>query len=164
MRKTAWAMGSLIVLIVYISCANKPPFSREAAEWDIRETMLRKAMQSINSEYLRSFDYIFLSVKKNREAMDLPPEFMARFKDQIPKAEPVSASEYIDNADGVFHKKDHGRGIIFFVNDITWIDDNTVELEFGNYVASLGARGIYVRVEYINGQWTVTESKGGWVS
>ena len=114
-------------------------------------------------------DCFFLSLAEAKDPpRDPPAALLARFKEQIPPVEPVSA---VDTADmrfnvhsGVHAKGKKGKGVLLRLTNIRWIDDDTVELDGGYYYGHLSGSTNTYRAERRQGAWVVVNDTLHWVS
>ncbi len=135
------------------------PAARAADRLDVLEAVFRHQFDKNASGGQRNVDYFFLSLDERR---DPPAELLARFKDHTPKVLPVS---FATSAAGrVRHKDLGGRGLIFRVESIVWLDENTAEVKGGYYEANLSASGNTYRVTRTDGRWKVTKDRMNWIS
>jgi hypothetical protein len=137
-----------------------PDETRQADENDIRETVFRYLFERNESAGQSNVDYYFLSFGNRKSP---PKEFIDRFREHTPKVLPVSASE-VSKGGGVSHKERGERGLIFRIEGIRWISDDSVEVKCGYYEGGLSDSGNTYQVERRNGKWVVTDDKMNWGS
>jgi hypothetical protein len=102
------------------------------------------------------FDYLFLSLGRNELfEQDPPSELLAQFAGHIPPVEPASESKIAKDYTGVSHIHKGGKGIIFRLERIRWIDHDTVRVDGGYYRASRSASENTYQAERRDGKWVV---------
>jgi hypothetical protein len=109
------------------------PVDRASEELDILETLF--LYQFEHHFAVRSadhYDYLFLSLPGKQ---DPPALLLSRFAGQSPPVEAASAAA-AERWMGIHHKEKGGRGILFRVDHLRWIDDGAVEVDGGFYEAS----------------------------
>ena len=136
------------------------PTPRAADRLDVLEAVFRHQFNKNASGGQRNVEYFFLSLDGRA---DPPPELLARFKDQKPIVLPLSMAT-ASPAPGVKHKDLGGRGLIFRITSIAWLDQDTAEVEGGYYEAGLSASGNTYRVKRANGAWKVIDDRMNWIS
>ena len=140
---------------------------RATQELDILESVYRYQFEhNFSGRSSASFDYVFLSRGSSSSVNNDPPaELLARFAGNTPPVEPVSASEIgKDGGTGVTLKYLGGRGIIFRLDQVRWIDGETVDVDGGYYVSSRGSSGNTYRAKLQGGRWVVVKDERHWVS
>jgi hypothetical protein len=60
---------------------------------------------------------------------------------------------------GIHHKENGGRGILFRVDHLRWIDDGAVEVDGGFYEASRDSSNTLYQVERRGGAWVVVSDR-----
>ena len=126
---------------------------------NVAEAVLRHLFDNNASGLRRGADYFFIALEKG----DPPQEFLARFASERPLV--LAVSQATSSAlEGVKHKELGGRGLIFRISSIKWLDPNTAEVEGGYYEAGLSSSGNVYRVERRGGPWFVTKSEMRWIS
>jgi len=140
--------------------ASTAQAQREADRLDVIEAVFRHLFNKNASAAQRSVEYFFLSVD---DSTDPPPELLARFQDHKPIVLPVSMST-ASAADGVKHKEQRGRGLIFRVTQVLWLDKDTADVEGGYYEAGLSASGNTYRMKRAGSLWKVTDDRMNWIS
>jgi hypothetical protein len=136
------------------------PTNRAADRLEVFEAVFRHQFDKNASAGQRNVDYFFLALEGGA---DPPPEFLARFKDEKPIVLPASMAT-ASAAAGVKHKDRGGRGLIFSVTSIAWLDGDTAEVEGGYYEGGLSASGNTYRVQRVDGAWKVTGDRMKWIS
>jgi hypothetical protein len=155
------------------SCSRAPvsaaPVDRAAAELDILEAVFRYQFDHNHSGRSPSaFDYVFLSLASDTGLglpKDPPASLLARFKDHVPPVEPASGADTHAGSgmrSSVRHKQKGGRGILFFLTNIRWIDDSTVEVDGGSH-SGCESENTY-RAERRDGVWVVVRDDLHWIS
>jgi hypothetical protein len=161
--------GLALALTLVGACASagapnsSAPVERAAQELDILEAVFRYQFDhNASGHRLTEFDYLFLSLANERSLpKDPPASLLARFKEYVPPVEPASGAD-IHARSGVHHKQTGGRGILFFLTNIRWIDDNTVEVD-GGYRSGCVSDDTY-RAERRDGMWVVVNDDLHWIS
>lgn len=151
----------VLVLVLVLGCATRvpPPESRDAAEASVYEAVFRHLFRHNASAARSRVDYYFLAIG---DGEDPPPALLARFAGHVPKVEPVSASR--SSPQGVRHEEDGGKGLVFRIEALRWLDADTAEVEGGYFEASLSASGNTHRVERRRGRWVVVDDRRNWIS
>jgi len=132
---------------------------RAAQELNIVEAVYRYQFQhNPSGKDSSTLDFLFLARgASQREYKDPVPELLARFAGNQP---PVEAwSNALQAQRGVRHREKEGKGIIFYVSRIIWIDDHTIEVDGGHTYASRNASENTYRVEHKNGAWSVVSAR-----
>ncbi|MCL2647983.1 MAG: hypothetical protein FWD61_13380 [Phycisphaerales bacterium] len=145
------------------SCAALPsalaPSARSAADrLDLAEAVFRYQFEHNASGSQKNCDYFFICIERE----DPSPELLRRFADNKPKV--VPASDATSSGRGVSHKTLGGTGLLFTISDITWLNDNTADVDGGYYEANLSSSGNTYRVERRDGKWIVTKNTMHWIS
>lgn len=135
------------------------PIVRAADRLDVMEAVFRHQFNNNGSGGQRNVDYFFLSLDGRA---DPPAELLARFGGAKPTVLPVSLAK--ESAGDVGHRELGGKGIIFCVVSVAWLDENTAEAEGGYYENGLSASGNTYRVTRANGVWKVTSDQMHWIS
>lgn len=137
------------------------PTAREADRLDVLEALFRHQFRHNASAGQRTVDYFFLALDGGA---DPPAALLARFRnDEKPKVLPASLATASPSA-GVKHKTLGGTGLLFRVNSIAWLDDDTAEATGGYYEAGLSASGNTYLVKRKNGHWQVANDQMNWIS
>jgi hypothetical protein len=136
------------------------PTPRAADRLDVIEAVFRHQCKKNASAGQGNVEYFFLSLDGRA---DPPPELLTRFKDEKPIVLPVSMATG-SAREGVKHKELGGRGLIFRVTRVAWLDESTAAVEGGYYEAGLSASGNTYRVTRTNGVWKVIEDRMNWIS
>jgi hypothetical protein len=177
-------LAQLSVLLACLSACSGPSLTTPAAEpaappaptavpdratqeLDILESVYRYQFEhNFSGRSSSSFEYVFLSRGgSSRVDNDPPAELLARFAGNSPPVEPWSACEIgRDGGSGVTLKYLGGRGIIFRLDHVRWIDDETVDVDGGYYVSSRGSSGNTYRAKLQGGRWVVVNDEQHWVS
>ncbi len=168
----------LVLLALLVGCVAPIPQqadSREAEEAAILEAVFRYQYEHNSSGAQSNVDFYFLSFGSIGENEDPSLAFMARFEGHSPKVEPVSLSitsaqstasilSTASAVSGVSHEEHGGRGLIFRIEHIRWIDGHTVEVDGGYYEARRSSSGNTYKVERRRGRWVVTDDRMLWIS
>jgi hypothetical protein len=117
------------------------PTARAADQLDVLEAVFRHQFAHNPSAGQQKVEYYFLSLD---QSVDPPAELLARFKGEGPKVLPVSLAESSPR-EGVKHKDLAGRGLVFRVLSIAWLDEDTAEVRGGTMRASYPRRAIRTR-------------------
>ena len=152
---------SFVLFCLLASCAVVPPvpFARSAADrLDLAEAVFRYQFDRNASGQQKNCDYFFIRL----ESEDPLPELLGRFAEYTPKV--VPGSDAARSSRGVSHKTLGGKGLIFHIDDITWLDDNTADVDGGYYEAGLSSSGNTYRVERRDGKWVVIKDTMHWIS
>ena len=145
-------------LLLTLSACQSGVRDRAAAVDDIREALVRFALENNASGGQQGVDYYFLSFQKE----DPSAEFLARFEGHEPQVLPVSVAR--SNTQGSVGHSDGGRGLIFSIGEIEWLSKAKVKVEWGYYEANLSASGNIATLEYGPRGWTVTHDEMTWIS
>lgn len=157
---------------------------REKHVDDIRESVFRYQFENIGKTYItKNPDIIyFISIRglKHNQYKDIDPSdsFMGRFKSHVPLVKKVSqCTDEIDDilvitdketgekkVIEVSDKETRRKGLIFRVNDITWLSDSEVLVEGSYFAGNLAGSGNTYRVILKDGKWVVVEDTIKWVS
>jgi hypothetical protein len=119
--------------------ATTQHIARAADRLDVLEAVFRHQFDENASAAQRNVDYFFLSLD-NR--VDPPAELLARFANDMPKVLPVSFAK-ASAMEGVAHEALGGRGLIFRIETIAWLDEDTAEVEGGYYEEDCRRRGTH---------------------
>lgn len=169
MRVVALALA--LTLVGACSSAGAPraaaPVDRASEELDILEAVFRFQFEhNASGRNPTDFDHLFLSMANEKSLpKDPPAALLARFKEHVPPVEPVSDADTHAGSGarpGVRHKLKGGRGILFLLTSIRWIDDNTVEVDGGCH-SGCKSENTY-RAERRGGVWVVVSDALHWVS
>ncbi len=154
------ALALALTLVGACATAGAPkaaaPLDRASEELDILEAVFR--YQFAYHFSIRSadhYDCIFLSLPGKQ---DPPAAFLSRFAGQSPLVEPASSAAP-EPWDGIRDRVTGGRGVLFHVNRLRWIDDKAVEVDGGHYECSLGASDALYQVERRSGAWVVVSRR-----
>jgi hypothetical protein len=135
------------------------PTSRAADRLDVTEAVFRHLFDHNNSGGRDYVDYFFLSVDGGA---DPPPELLLRFVREQP---PVLPASMADSSGGhVKHKESGGRGMVLGVGSVTWLDENSADVEASWYIGPLASMGYTYRVTRADGRWRVTATRVNWIS
>ncbi|RMG51792.1 MAG: hypothetical protein D6723_10040 [Acidobacteria bacterium] len=137
--------------------------SRSDAEDDIREAVFRYQFQHNHSGLQQQADAYCLSFGRPGAYQDPPDAFLKRFRDHVPPVRRASQCE-ISPPHGVIDKATGGKGLIFWIATIRWVNDEEVEVEGGYYEAGTSASGNLYRVVREHGRWVVKQDKLLWIS
>lgn len=155
---------------------------REKHVDDIRESVFRYQFENIGNTYItKTSDVIyFISIGglKRNQYKDVDPSdsFMERFKSNIPLVKNVSRCTtdiliiLMDKKTGekkvieVSDKETRRNGLIFRVNDITWLSNSEVLVEGSYFAGDLAGSGNTYRVILKDGKWVVIEDTHRWDS
>ena len=130
-----------------------------AKSLDVAEAVFRYQFDHNASGAQRQVDYFFISL----EERDPPQALLTRFANEKPLVLPASLATSFAGT-GVRHKELGGRGLIFRISSIKWLDANTAEVDGGYYEAGLSASGNIYRVERRVGKWFVARDEMRWIS
>jgi hypothetical protein len=136
------------------------PSARAADQLDVLEAVFRHQFAHNSSAGQQKVEYYFLSLD---QSVDPPAELLARFKAESPKVLPVSLAESSPR-EGVKHKDLGGRGLVFRILSIAWLDEDTAEVRGGYYEGVLSASGNTYTVKREKGAWRVTGDVQDWIS
>ena len=139
--------------------SSTKPAAKGPEYLNVLETVFRYQFDHNASGSQRNVDYFFLRLDQS----DPPPELLERFKNQSPRVLPGSMAR-ASAGEGVKHKDLGGRGLIFNITQIAWLDANTAEVDGGYYEAGLSSSGNTYRVERRDGKWVVTKNTMHWIS
>jgi hypothetical protein len=156
---------------------------REKHVDDIRESVFRYQFENTDEALVNknTSDIIYFisigGVKRNQyKDVDPSDSFMERFKSNIPLVKKVSRCTtdiliiLMDKKTGekkvieVSDKETRRKGLIFRVNDITWLSDSEVLVEGSYFAGNLAGSGNTYRVILKDGKWVVVEDTIKWVS
>ncbi len=126
---------------------------------DVLEAVFRYQMEH-NASSPGARDCYFLELADKH---DPPPALLARFVGSSPPVEPLSAADP-ELYPSVHHKGKTDHGVILRLRSLSWIDDDTVELDGGYYQASLSSSGNTYRAVRRDGKWVVVSDKMRWIS
>jgi hypothetical protein len=180
-RFEAWPSdGARSVLADYLDVgdAYATALRRLGGDPLLREAVHRYQFEKYNEDNEQQVDYYFLSsgwqkepsgTRKQRK--DPPGKFLERFADQSPKIKPASMADVkgrrppLPNSPSpaVVHKKNGKSGLIFGVDSMRWVNNNTVEVQ-GNYCGKTFAAGSTYRVKRSNGEWIVAKAEPRWIT
>lgn len=127
---------------------------------DLLEAVFRHQFDHNASGSGRNVDYFFLALDADE---DPPPELLERFAGETPEALPVSLAERTFE-EGVKHRERGGRGLIFRISSIDWVDEEEAVVEGGYYEAPLSSSGNTYQVERRDGRWVVISDRLNWIS
>lgn len=137
------------------------PSARAAADQlDVLEAVFRHQFAHNSSAGQQKVEYYFLSLD---QSVDPPAELLARFKAESPKVLPVSLAKS-SPAEGVKHQDLGGRGLVFRLLSVAWLDEDTAEVRGGYYEGVLSASGNTYTVKREKGVWRVTDDVQDWIS
>jgi hypothetical protein len=154
------ALALALTLVGACSSAGSPkaaaPVDRASEELDILEVVFRyQFAHHFSFRSADQYDCIFLSLPGKQ---DPTAAFLSRFAGQVPHVEPASAAA-ADRWMGIHDKEKGGRGILFRVNSLRWIDDGAVEVDGGHYESSRNASFTLYQVERRSGAWVVVSDR-----
>ena len=174
-----------VILIIFVfciillnSCTNKNLLVkddsditayRKSQEDNIRETVFYyKFKQAVSRFSLQNNDVVyFISFGGRRqdkyEEIDPSDSFMERFKTNIPAVKKVSQCK-INELLRVEDKDTGKTGVIFRVNDITWLNDSEVLAEGNSFLDSLAGWGSTYRLILKDKKWLMIEEIPRWDS
>jgi hypothetical protein len=144
---------------VTLTAAPEPGLD-ESERLNVLEAVFRHQFDHNASASRRNVDYFFLGLGRNE---DPPADLLARFTGETPQVLPMSMSE-VSRSEGVKHRERGGRGLIFRIWSLRWVDDDTAIAEGGYFEGNLSASGNTYRVERRGGQWTVTADRLNWIA
>jgi len=134
--------------------------ARAAAEDDIREATFRYQFQHNASGLQQKADVYFLSLSE--KDTDPGDEFLKRFVNHKPPVKKVSSS--VGRLGGVRDKDTGGKGLIFRVGGIKWVNETEAEVNGGYYEGGLSASGNTYFLKKQDGKWVVTRDEMHWIS
>jgi hypothetical protein len=137
-------------------------FLRSPADRAIQEDYIRESVFRYRLEHVQGHGPFFLSID-NKDPSDT---FMARF---------AASDKAVRKASGSYFKKEpfpgwlrdrstDEKGMSFWVDPISWLSWDNVEVHGGMYCGGLCADGGIYRVTKKNGHWVVDEYKMQWES
>ncbi|MCC6699545.1 MAG: hypothetical protein IT365_28220 [Candidatus Hydrogenedentes bacterium] len=154
---------SLIFIALTAGCQTRTspiPESHAAMEADIQEAVFRFMFDHSNGTAREIGDFFFLQLP---DAKDPSPDFMTRFDGYSPAVAPSSAAT-ASPWTGVSHKIRGGKGYLFEIQALRWVDDKTVEVDVRFYEDGRSASGSTYRLESKKGKWAVADTAVHWIS
>jgi len=130
--------------------------SKTEQEDDIREAVFRHQFGHNASAIKQKAKTYYLALGSLINKRDPSSNFMQRFKGHKPSVERVSLAE-----EGYGRIRD---GLIFYIEEIRWINENEVEVSGGYYEGNLSSSGNNYQVVRKNGKWSVKKDKMKWIS
>jgi hypothetical protein len=130
--------------------------SKTEQEDDIREAVFRHQFGHNASAIRKKAKAYYLALGSVLNKRDPSSEFMRRFKGHKPSVERASLAEL-----------KYGRirdGLIFYIEEIRWINENEVEVSGGYYEGNLSASGNKYQVVRKNGKWAIKKDTMKWIS
>ena len=130
--------------------------SKTEQEDDIREAVFRHQFAHNASAIQQKAKAYYLALGSLINKRDPSSEFMQRFKGHKPSVERVSLAE-----------ERYGRirdGLIFYIVEIRWINENEVEVSGGYYEGNMSSSGNKYQVVRKNGKWAVKKDAMKWIS
>ena len=133
--------------------------SKTEQEDDIREAVFRHQFGHNASAIRKKAKAYYLALGSVLNKRDPSSEFMQRFKGHKPSVERASLVE-----------ERYGRitgirgGLIFYIEEIRWINENEVEVSGGYYEGTLSSSGNKYQVVRKNGKWAVKKDTMKWIS
>lgn len=119
---------------------------------DVLEAVFRYQLEH-HASSLRGSYFLELAEKH-----DPPPGLLARFAGNSPPVEPLSAAD-ADVSRGVHHKGQSDHGVILTLTSLSWIDNDTAELDGGTYSDNLSSSRNTYRAVRRDGKWVVVSDK-----
>jgi len=114
---------------------------------DVCEALFRHQFSQNASAAQQDAAAYFLFVSEQ----DPPAALLDRFAGQRPPVQPGSAFE-------------DGKGLLFRIDRIVWLDRDTVEAEGGYYEGNLSSSGNTYRLRREGGTWKVISDEMNWIS
>lgn len=113
---------------------------------------------------LPSDDSVFLSFKTDAGYSDVPEKLLDQFSNLDRTVLNFSAATF-HNSGGVINHKTGEPGVILFLSDkIQSFDDSSVQVHGGTIMGNLGATGMNLRLQFIDGSWSVVSRELAWIS
>ena len=150
--------GMIALFSTIVLCACSGPGDSVGPGTDqvtdaVREAVFRYEFDHNPSALGSNADFYFLAFGDDE---DPAPVFMARFANHTPPVEPISAA-LIEAKTGVRHRRTGGRGIVFRITRVSWLNDELAEVQGGYYEGNLSAsQGLY-RVVWQGDRWVVSQ-------
>ncbi len=129
----------------------------EGEDLEIAEALFRYQFEhSCMVKEMRSpVDHYFLAVG---DGQDPPAELMERPSGHSPRIWPISKStNRLDSGLPAQHVEHGGSGLIFWIERITWIDEDSVEVEATDFQSGASAAEGTYDLEKQEGRWICTE-------
>jgi hypothetical protein len=130
--------------------------SKTEQEDDIREAVFRHQFAHNASAIKQKAKAYYLALGSLINKRDPSSEFMQRFKGHKPSVERASLAE-----------ERYGRirdGLIFYIVEIRWINENEVEVSGGYHEGNMSSSGNKYQVVRKNGKWVVKKDTMKWIS
>jgi hypothetical protein len=130
--------------------------SKTEEEDDIRESVFRHQFGHNASGIRQKAKTYYLALGSLINKRDPSSQFMQRFKGHKPSVEGASLAE-----------QRYGRirdGLIFYIEEIRWINENEVEVSGGYYEGNMSSSGNKYQVVRKNGKWAVKKDTRIWIS
>jgi hypothetical protein len=153
----------LIIGAVLLLCSCSPPLQVAAplAEEDqIRETVFRYLFEFNVSGQGKMANAYYLRVEGHA---DPTSQLLQRFTGHKPVVKPASAATLEPGTALVVDRETGKPGLIFWIGEIRWQSDDSVEVDGGYEEASESASGNTYHLSRAGGKWEVVEVEGGYI-
>lgn len=145
--------SAVILAVILAFHLFAPPLESESRRLDdIREAVFR---HQFHAHGLHP-KLCFLSLDDGRDPSDA---FLRRFWTMPGRVKKVSQSKHVDPFNAVVDKQSGQRGVIFFVDNISWISQTEVTTGGGYYFDGKGAAFCAYTVVYRFGHWRVVKDE-----
>jgi phytoene dehydrogenase-like protein len=146
---------TLLIVLLLCGCSSEPKDDTQLSEEDqIRQAVFRYQFEFNASGLGKASNAYYLSVESNH---DPSLALLEQFEGHLPQVKPVSASELEAGTAQVTERESGLPGLIFRIEEISWLSNRQVEVEGGYEEASeSGSVNIY-RLEKTGDHWEVIE-------
>jgi len=146
---------ALLVALVLCGCSSDRKANAQLSEEDhIREAVFRYQFEFNASGLGEAAAAYFLSVEGDN---DPSPQLLEQFDSHLPQVKPISASKLEAGTAQVIDRESGLPGLIFWIEEIRWLNEFEVEVEGGYEEASeSGSVNIY-RLQRKGDRWEVVE-------
>jgi|GEM_PF-3594813 len=154
-------------LATLAACKDLGPGSSVFYEHDIQAAVFEHQFKNNESSQQNNAQIIFIGKFANdwethSYYVDLDEALMQQFVNHEPPVKRVSECTY--SPAGVFDKVTGTRGLLFWIDSMSEINDGKVEVRGGYFEAGLSASGNVYTLEQTNGVWKVVKDVLLWIS
>jgi hypothetical protein len=144
-----------IVAVILLSGAGcqRAPVNPADKDDDIREVVYKYMFEQYLPELQSDVNIYFLALDSRTDPRS---ELLERFKSHTPPVKKVSASSRLGTG-GIRDRSTGQKGVVFSVSDLRWIDDKEAVILGGVYQGGEAASSTLYHVEWMDGEWVVTE-------
>lgn len=154
-------LRALVIGLVICGCTSKPTTAQPLSEEDqIREAVFRYQFEFNASGQGQSANAYYLRLEDDQ---DPTLRLLQRFDGHQPPVKPASRSTLEAGTALVVDSQSGLPGLIFWIADIRWLDDDNIEVDGGYDEASESASGSVYYLQKAGGLWKVRDEKMQWI-